>query len=151
MKVRCISTSLDARQKIALALPPNGVIFDNRLTVGEEYLVIGLTYELGSTNAGAGVYVHVLLTNGDVAYSHLYLFEVIDPRSSRYWHVRMVQFDGGQFVELLPPTLFGVLSTTDDDARTSLEQERASATALHSPEFRHTCDLLRREFDGWSV
>ena len=84
MKVRCISTSLDARQKIALALPPNGIIFDNRLTVGEEYLVIGLTFELGSTNARAGVYVHVLLTNGDVAYSHLYLFEVIDPRSSRY-------------------------------------------------------------------
>lgn len=148
MKVRCVATALDSEQTNALGLPPDGIILDYRLTVGEEYLVIGLTFELGTANDGAGVYAHVLLPNGDLAYSHLYLFEVIDPRASCYWHVRKVQFAGEQFIELLPPTLFDMLTTFDDDTRSGLEQELAVTAALHSAEFRRTVELLRSEFDS---
>ena len=149
MRVRCVSDYVTEQQRAALGRRQYQGSLAVGLTVGEEYLVLGLEFVVDPDQFDTGPYVIVLRNHGvPVAYD-LCLFEVIDPRASRYWEVRTVQFAGRQIVELLPPTLFDELSTTDDDERSSVEQDEAYFAYLDSDAFRHVCTLLRDEFADW--
>jgi hypothetical protein len=88
-----------------------------------------------------------MLQNGYAALCDLALFEITDPRASRYWHVRMTTFEGREAIDLLPPELIPIFFTTEDDERSGLEQDRAYFAALHSDEFKRVCELLHNEFE----
>jgi hypothetical protein len=147
MKVRCVSDYVTEEQRAALGRGKYQVGIDTRLTIGEEYLALGLTFEADPDHFMTGPYVHILLDNGNFALCDLCLFEITDPRASRYWEVRTAQFDSRQIVELLPPYLSGILSIADEDERPTWEQDEGYFAALNSPEFRQVCELLQREYD----
>jgi hypothetical protein len=117
---------------------------DQRLTLGQDYLVLGLSFEFG-TAFTAECRLHLLLEHGGIASSDLAQFEITDPRTSRFWRIRMGQFDGRQFVDLLPPELVTVIHVDDRDERTSEEQDIAVLEALRSAEFRRICTVLENE------
>jgi hypothetical protein len=147
MKVRCISDYVTEEQRAALGRGKYQGSIDNRLTIGAEYLVLGLTFEADPDRFTTGPYVHIPLDNGNVALCDLCLFAITDPRASRYWEVRTAQFDNRQIVELLPPHLSGILSIADEDERPTWEQDKSFFAALSSSEFRQVCELLQSEYD----
>jgi hypothetical protein len=63
----------------------------------------------------------------------------------------MVLFDGKQYVEMMPPQLCDMLSTSDGDTRSALQQERDFAAAMDSEEFRRTIDLLRQNTMSYPI
>ncbi len=146
MKVRCISDYVTEQQRAALGRRQYQGSLAPGLTIGAEYLVLGLGFEADPDHATTGPYVTILLERvGPKAYD-LCLFEVTDPRVSRYWQVRALQFGGRQIVELLPPALFEALSTTDNDERSAEEQDETYFAFLESDAFEHICALLRDEY-----
>jgi hypothetical protein len=128
MRVRCISDR------------------DQRLTVGQDYLVLGLTFEFDpGQRVCVGPQVYVLLDSGRLALCDLAVLQITDPHASRYWQVRLVSFENRQYVDILPPELFSMLNVEEDDQRSGLEQDRAFFEALRSDEFRRVCALLQAE------
>lgn len=119
---------------------------DRRLTIGQEYLALGLSFECAPGTFVSRPSVHILLEQGGVAQGDLAQFEITDPRTSRFWQVRMGQFEGRQFVDLLPPELFAVLTVDDRDERTSEELDMTFFEALGSTEFQRVCALLENEY-----
>jgi hypothetical protein len=65
------------------------------------------------------------LEQGGVAEDDLAQFEITDPHTSRFWQIRTGQFDGRQYIDMMPPELFAVLTVDDRDERTSEEQDVA--------------------------
>jgi hypothetical protein len=80
------------------------------------------------------------------ASSDLAQFEMTDPRTSRFWQIRTGQFEGRQFVDMLPPELVTALTIDDRDERASEEQDVAFFKALGSAEFQHVCTLVENEY-----
>jgi len=95
---------------------------DPRLTVGQDYLVLGLSFDFASGPFVSRPVIHLLLQQGGVAQSDLAQFEITDPCPSRFWQIRRGEFEGRQFVDLLPPELFAVLSSDERGERTRQEQ-----------------------------
>ena len=121
---------------------------DRRLTIGQEYLALGLSFECAPGAFVSRPSVHILLEQGGVAESDLAQFEITDPRMSRFWQIRMGQFEGRQFVDMLPPELFAVLTVDDRDERPSAEQDVTFFQALRSAEFQRVCTLLEHEYQS---
>jgi hypothetical protein len=121
---------------------------DPRLSIGQEYLVLGLSFEFAPGTFVSRLSVHLLLENGAVAEGDLAQFEITNPRTSRFWRIRTGQFDGRQFVDLLPPELFAILTIDDRDNCTSEEQDVAGLEALGSAEFQRVCAVLENEQDS---
>ena len=119
---------------------------DRRLTLGQEYLALGLSFEFAPGAFVSRPAVHILLEHGGVAECDLAQFEITDPRTSRFWQIRMGQFAGRQFVDLLPPEFFAVLTVDERDERTSAEQDVTFFQALGSAEFQRVCTLLENEY-----
>ena len=119
---------------------------DRRLTLGQEYLALGLSFEFAPGAFVSRPAVHLLLEQGGVAECDLAQFEITDPRTSRFWQIRMGQFEGRQFVDILPPELFAVLTVDDRDERTGVEQDVTFFQALRSAEFHRVCTLLETEY-----
>lgn len=101
------------------------------LTVGKEYVVIGLDFAIDSNVHGTGVWAHVVSDDGNLIWAPLTLLEITDARVSKYWEARV--FDKG--FKLWPRSLFkdfyhedlaeGVQEVKDDfhQLRARLEEE----------------------------
>lgn len=148
MRVRCVSTYVTEEQRAALGRRAYRGAEASGLTVGSEYLVLGLAFEFDADRTTTGPYVLVLDDYGIPKSHDLSLFEVCDSRVSHYWHVRSSRFDSRQIEELMPPELFDILDAADDSARSLDEQDAAFFAALRSPEFVALCTLLRHEFNA---
>jgi hypothetical protein len=146
MRVRCVSDYVTEEQRAALGRRKYRGSLEPGLSIGAEYLVLGMTFEADPRHVSTGPYVMVLMKDREPATYDLCLFEIIDPRVSRYWEVHTVQFDGRQIVDVRPLALFGPLDITDDDERDWEKQEEAYDAFLNSDAFRDTCALLRAEF-----
>ena len=74
---------------------------------GEEYVVLALTVDFGSRHLGLGPWVRIY-TRKHVAHiitsAPLCLFEVVDPRPSRYWELRAPE--GATVATLWPPSFY---------------------------------------------
>jgi hypothetical protein len=82
MKVRCLSDYLTEQQRAALGRRPYQGDVEWGVTIGEEYLVLGLTFEADPEHATTGPYVHLLLQKGDVLNVRRYdlaLLAITDP------------------------------------------------------------------------
>jgi hypothetical protein len=100
MRVKCVQVGLTKEQRQHL-----GTVFhedqDFHVTPGKEYVAIGLNFSVESNVHGTGVWVHLVTDYGNLGWAPLALFEIIDPRVSRYWVARRVE--GG--VTLWPESL----------------------------------------------
>jgi len=87
MKVKCVQAYPTPEQIAKL-----GPDFLKRqtfgVTVGEEYLVLGLQFQINSTLFGTGVVIQFINDDGHIGFAPLYLFEIIDGRPSKYWEAR---------------------------------------------------------------
>jgi hypothetical protein len=86
---------------------------DRRLTIGQDYRVLGLSFEYAPDPFLSRPYVHILLEQGRVAQGDLAQFESTNPRTSRFWQIRTGQFGERHFVDTLPPEFFAVFSVAD--------------------------------------
>ena len=71
------------------------------VTVGEEYLVLGLLFTR-TRPFGIGVWVEFEDDMHQYHHAPLRMFDVVDPPASRYWEIRAIE-NGN--VALLPPAL----------------------------------------------
>lgn len=88
MRVRCIATSLSSRQRERLG---RRVYLDTEvaaLTIGKEYLVLGLEFMADNARIRTGPYVWVVADEGGLKWYDLGLFTITDPRISRHWVLR---------------------------------------------------------------
>ena len=117
------------------------------VTVGKEYLVFGLQLDLDREGQRVGPLVCIFPDVGYLLTLPLCLFEVTDPRVSRYWQVRSrspgtIGIYPPSFYresdEQFPPSWFGegYLRALDDD------QDPETAA-----DFERVCGLLVAEFE----
>ena len=87
MKVRCLRQYPTEEQVQAL-----GPAFYRKqsfhLTVGREYLVFGLQLSVNANMLGTGAWIQIVSESERLSWAPLMLFEIVDPRVSRYWEVR---------------------------------------------------------------
>ena len=102
MKVRCIARRPTPEQVADLGFSPR---FDRdfHVTIGNEYLVLALEFVDKSEFYGAGVVLEMRDDFGRWAMFPLLLFEVVDPRPSRYW---IAQKTKDNSLTLGPPSFF---------------------------------------------
>lgn len=104
MKVRCVFTTMNDAQRQELALNPFQQM-DQRgsLTVGKEYLVLGLEFEVDPAGFETGTYVWIVPDVGYVVRFRLLYFEITDPQVSRYWQAQSLSAGN---VTLFPPSFY---------------------------------------------
>lgn len=103
MKVRCISDYVTPDQRAALGRKSYQGTLALGLTIGKEYLVYALEYIADPDHFQTGLYVIIQPDVGWLVRYELCLFEITDPRPSRYWELRVL--DISQTV-LGPPSMY---------------------------------------------
>ena len=88
VRVRCIATYPNAEQieKLGICFYEDQTF---HLSVGREYIVFGLRFEVDSEGMGTGPWVDLISDYGHLSSAPLYLFEITDGRVSRYWDARL--------------------------------------------------------------
>ena len=102
MRVRCINEELTEEEVKATGLPPGR--WD--LTVGKEYLVLGITIPLGNPAHPRGVGLEIERDGGTVLTIPLALFEITDDRVSRFWKARVLETPVGRCLCLWPEEFY---------------------------------------------
>ncbi len=136
MRVRCLQQRPSENQVAALG----SRYYRSQsfhLTVGKEYVAIGLDLAVDSNVHGTGVWVHLVSDQGNLIWAPLALFEVTDRRVSKYWEARV--FDKG--LKLWPPSLF----------RDSYHEDLADGVAEVEGDFRQVRAKLEEEAYGQST
>ena len=87
MKVKCIGTRLSNEQARQIQ-DRDGAKVDYQLTVGNEYLVLGITMVIPNEPVGGGVQYQILNDYGGCRIVPAGLFEIVDNRVSKYWRAR---------------------------------------------------------------
>lgn len=85
MKVRCISRALDAGQCSKLRVTNS---IEYQLVIGNTYLVLALTMMTDGEPHGGGVHYQILNDYGAIRSIPSVLFEIEDPRCSRFWNAQ---------------------------------------------------------------
>lgn len=89
MIVKCTRCRLRSDEVKGVFGSSRGVQQDYHVTQGREYVVYGLSFAVGSNVHGTGVWVHIVSDHDHLTWAPIVLFEIVDPRSSRYWEARM--------------------------------------------------------------
>ena len=84
MKVRCISTRLTSEQQAQLRIT-HGKFTEYQIIPGNTYLVLGITFMFPVEPHGGGIHYQILNDFGSYGSIPSHLFEIEDPRCSRYW------------------------------------------------------------------
>ncbi|MEJ1250068.1 hypothetical protein [Denitratimonas tolerans] len=82
-----MSSFLKDDQRAAIGLP-QGESIRYAITPGSEYVVLGLSVKPQGSRNGSGLFVEIANDWGQCRGISISLFEVIDARCSKYWHVR---------------------------------------------------------------
>lgn len=146
MRVRCVSDYVTEQQRAALGRRQYQGSLAAQLTIGAEYVVLGLSFEFDPEHYSTGPYVTVLLESGVPARYDMCLFEVTDPRASRYWEVSILLFGGRQITELAPPVPVGAFYRRNDETCSPEEQDEDYFAFLGSSSFAQVCELLQGEY-----
>ncbi len=72
------------------------------LTIGKEYVVVGLYSYVNSSLRGTGLYVEYVDDDGTLLQAPILLFEIVDARLSQFWQMRV--WEDGTFTAR-PPSL----------------------------------------------
>ena len=132
MRIRCIRTEFSEAEKERFGIAniaPNSF----RLTVGTEYLVLGLSFMDKSSVLGEGLCVDISGNGVYITPAPLRFFEITDPRSSRHWILSQNQ--AGIFC-LWPQSFF----------QPFYHDLLSDGDASVSEDFRHTVAVLATEF-----
>ena len=84
MKIRCINRELTEEQRTLLKASSRFRPI-HRLTVGKEYLVLGIISIIDSPQYGNSALFEIVNDHGQFVIIPAILFEVSDPRCSCYW------------------------------------------------------------------
>ncbi|SRR5579884_2198927 len=84
MKIRCISRELTEQQR-DLFKAPSRFRPNPRISVGKEYLVLGIVYIMESPQYGNTALFEILDDDDHLILYPAVLFEVTDGRCSRFW------------------------------------------------------------------
>lgn len=136
MIVKCLTAYPDENQLQRLG-PGFLRNHDIYVTVGREYVVLGLTINVDSLTMGIGAWIDVLMEPDipTVIPVPLCLFEIIDPKVSRYWEVRVLS-EG--FVIFEPPSF----------SRKSFLENVSDRIPEAVEEFWHVYSLVETEATG---
>ena len=133
MRVRCVR-EYPSEEQIA-HLGPN--FYRNQsfpITVGKEYLVLGIETYNNSVAYGTCVGIQYKTDDGNLLSTPIILFEITDPRVSNYWEARITD-DGGL---LLWPTAF---------YREYYHDDLSSGVPEVMKDFNYVYDLLDKEYN----
>jgi len=89
MRLKCIHTSLTREQERDLGRAYRADQ-DFHVTIGREYVAMGLNFSMNSNVHGTGVWVHLVTDFGNLAWAPVQLFDIIDARVSKYWIARQL-------------------------------------------------------------
>jgi hypothetical protein len=86
---RCIRTTLTAEQRLATNAPGH---FHPQYQVmpGKEYVVLGVSFFIGSTVYGNGPLFQICDDAGRCVSMPTALFDLVDPRPSRFWVAKRI-------------------------------------------------------------
>lgn len=129
MKVRCITIS-DPKYRADQYRFQQAF----HVTVGREYLVLGLQFSNGSEVHRAGVWLHLVSDHGHLTWAPLDLFEIVSPRGSRYWVARVTDYG----LTLWPESLY----------REYYHEDLAEGVLEIEADFRRVRELLELEDEG---
>jgi hypothetical protein len=146
MNVRCISDYITPEQRAALGRGKYQGMLAQGLTIGREYLVLGLSFIADADHFQTGSYVLIQPDIGTIASYDLCLFEITDPRPSRYWRVQARRDEAGERVTLYPPGLLDPTTIAEDDPRNGEELDEAWFAYLASDEYERIWTMLQDEF-----
>lgn len=149
MRIKCVSLYLNEEQIEELDIqlhPREQSIYGSYLTIGKEYLVFGLQFQVDPNKHDTGPKVTITPDIGYVVSFPLGLFQITDPRVSRYWEARSLSvatigFYPSSFYREsdrnYPPTWYGESYLND------LIEEGEPGTI---EDFERGCALLESEF-----
>lgn len=131
MKVICVSQSISADQARVVGANPK---FHPKyqITVGQAYLVLGISFLVRSEIYGTGVVFELRDDAGRCASVPLCLCKIVDPRMSKHFVARAVE---NQDLLLWPETFLEPCFHED------LSEDKPEAVA----KFRRICSLLEEE------
>ena len=132
MRIKCTSPELTEEQR-ALLNAPSRFRPNHRLTVGKEYLVLGIVSIIGSPQYGNTALFEVVNDQGHLVLYPAILFEVTDARCSSYWRAAALE-DGS--VTLRPEELY----------REFFHDDLSEGDPATREVFRATVDKLEAEF-----
>ena len=72
------------------------------VSAGKEYAVFGLEFAVNAKTRGTGAWIEIISDYGHLGGAPLCLFEVLDPRVSRFWELR--EWPDG--ITLWPPSFY---------------------------------------------
>jgi hypothetical protein len=101
MKVKCILTYPTTEQIQKLGDFNKNQAFG--VTVGKIYLVLALEFYIKLPGFGTGVMIQFLDDDGHIGFAPLFLFDIVDDRSSKYWQARFRE-DGSLILQ--PPSFY---------------------------------------------
>ncbi len=138
MKVRCLKNLIDDDLAEKVGLPDCGFRNYQSVTVGKEYVVLGLSYDPIAEYHAGKPFVDIKNDNGDLSTVPIYMFEVVDETVSMYWQVKF----NGDLLTLYPESFYryeyyhedladGVPEIKADFERLCQEFEQESNGALH--------------------
>ena len=132
MKVRCIANQA-TNEQVKNYEVQRAAECKHNVTPGREYLVLALTALASNSAHGTGVTIDVLDDSGRWSMQPLFLFEMIDPRPSRYWIAKKM---GEAELALWPVSFF------QDCYHDHLTNGRPEEVA----DFKQVCARLEAEF-----
>jgi hypothetical protein len=146
MKVCCISDYVTPEQRSALGRGEYQGMLAQGLTIGREYLVLGLSFIADADRFQIGAYALIQPDVGAIESYELCLFEITDPRPSRYWRVQARHDEAGESVTLYPLGLLEAMTIAEDDPRNAEELDVAWFAYLASGEYERIWNMLHDEF-----
>lgn len=132
MKVLCVHSFIDDDLVKKYGFSASGPDFYGRISVGTEYVVLGLTYDPKMSDYAGNPIVEVKDDAGCLTALPIILFEIVDPRPSLYWQIR---YDGGGWLTLYPESFYQ--EYYHDDLSEGVPEVEA--------DFARVCDLLEKE------
>ena len=132
MKVKCLYNQIEDELARKVGLGDDAPRIYGSLTVGREYIVLGLTYSRRlETYAGHPVF-EVLNEGGYITMAPSFLFEIIDGSASRHWQFN---FRDGDILEFEPPSF----------CRPYYHDELSDGVPEVVRDFQSVCALLQEE------
>jgi hypothetical protein len=122
MRVKCINRELTEEQRLLFKVPP---LFRTKyqISIGKEYLVLGISFEVNSPVYGNMALLEIV-NDADLCLSvPAALFEIVDSRCSSFWEARF--YDDGT-VAIWPTEFYKTyfhddLSNDDPETRKAFE------------------------------
>lgn len=122
MRVKCLNHELTEEQRLVLKVPPV-LRTKHQISIGKEYLVLGISFEIGSPVYGNTVLLQVVNDAGHCSFIPAALFEIVDGRCSSFWEARFYEHGG---VTMWPAEFYKTyfhddLSNNDPETRKTFE------------------------------